>query len=493
MHNIDSNPVNYHNSSSMRVLPNCERLNISSQVFMQSHQNAQDAYKAYTKSTANFYNAPQLENIDYLKNNDLKFLPFPPRNANNEELLNNRNSLLKQHRKINKCLSDPNDSYNAELINKTNQQNQINQMYQLNNTSMMNGPNGTSRYKTELCRPFEESGECKYGDKCQFAHGVNEMRNLSRHPKYKTELCRTFHSIGFCPYGPRCHFIHNGEEMVSKIVPPFLSSLQSNLPKRFRHSIIPASNYYDLSHLGEDNNTNKTNNVNDNKRNFSLPLAIQPHDLEILKNTLMNAISLPSPRSDDLIIDENLANINLMNRRSLPTMSNIGNLNNYNQLPSQNINKQPNCETIIEYLSKDINRLGKTRADVNNKANVMKQSRLGISDNYKSMRYQAEDNFGSASDSGIEDNNLYANLFNTLLHKTLINGNISKLTDLVDKLNLKKSSNIKGASSPDSNFSGNTSETSNDHQEEITSTNSNSADIKNPRLPIFKSFSTNSN
>ncbi|KAG8231976.1 hypothetical protein J437_LFUL010075 [Ladona fulva] len=70
----------------------------------------------------------------------------------------------------------------------------------------------TSRYKTELCRPFEESGSCKYGDKCQFAHGAQELRTLVRHPKYKTELCRTFHSSGFCPYGPRCHFIHNAEE-----------------------------------------------------------------------------------------------------------------------------------------------------------------------------------------------------------------------------------------------------------------------------------------
>jgi tristetraprolin len=75
----------------------------------------------------------------------------------------------------------------------------------------------TSRYKTELCRPFEESGSCKYGDKCQFAHGSHELRNLVRHPKYKTELCRTFHTIGFCPYGPRCHFIHNADEARTKV------------------------------------------------------------------------------------------------------------------------------------------------------------------------------------------------------------------------------------------------------------------------------------
>ncbi|XP_077284243.1 tis11 zinc finger protein [Arctopsyche grandis] len=73
-------------------------------------------------------------------------------------------------------------------------------------------PPNASRYKTELCRPYEEAGSCKYGDKCQFAHGYRELRNLQRHPKYKTELCRTFHSVGFCPYGPRCHFVHNAEE-----------------------------------------------------------------------------------------------------------------------------------------------------------------------------------------------------------------------------------------------------------------------------------------
>ncbi|XP_060103479.1 mRNA decay activator protein ZFP36L2 [Heteronotia binoei] len=73
-------------------------------------------------------------------------------------------------------------------------------------------PINSTRYKTELCRPFEESGACKYGEKCQFAHGYHELRSLTRHPKYKTELCRTFHTIGFCPYGPRCHFIHNADE-----------------------------------------------------------------------------------------------------------------------------------------------------------------------------------------------------------------------------------------------------------------------------------------
>ena len=70
----------------------------------------------------------------------------------------------------------------------------------------------TNRYKTELCRPYQEYGFCKYGEKCQFAHGEQDLRVMPRHPKYKTDLCRTYHSTGFCPYGPRCHFIHNMEE-----------------------------------------------------------------------------------------------------------------------------------------------------------------------------------------------------------------------------------------------------------------------------------------
>lgn len=65
-----------------------------------------------------------------------------------------------------------------------------------------------SLYKTELCRSWEESGACRYGHKCQFAHGRDELRPVLRHPKYKTEVCRTFAQQGACPYGSRCRFIH---------------------------------------------------------------------------------------------------------------------------------------------------------------------------------------------------------------------------------------------------------------------------------------------
>lgn len=75
-----------------------------------------------------------------------------------------------------------------------------------------NGPSANNRklglYKTELCRSWEEKGSCRYGAKCQFAHGEEELRTVQRHPKYKTEICRTFWVSGSCPYGKRCCFIH---------------------------------------------------------------------------------------------------------------------------------------------------------------------------------------------------------------------------------------------------------------------------------------------
>lgn len=111
--------------------------------------------------------------------------------------------LVQDQRKYDRSYSEPCDRDRA--LNNTNLN--VTQQQAQQNKQAVN----SSRYKTELCRPFEESGHCKYADKCQFAHGQHELKALSRHPKYKTELCRTFHSKGFCPYGPRCNFVHNDD------------------------------------------------------------------------------------------------------------------------------------------------------------------------------------------------------------------------------------------------------------------------------------------
>ncbi|KAL6571882.1 hypothetical protein OROHE_002751 [Orobanche hederae] len=43
-------------------------------------------------------------------------------------------------------------------------------------------------FKTELCNKWQETGACRYGDHCQFAHGIGELCSVIRHPCYKTEL-----------------------------------------------------------------------------------------------------------------------------------------------------------------------------------------------------------------------------------------------------------------------------------------------------------------
>ncbi|XP_023762764.1 zinc finger CCCH domain-containing protein 15 [Lactuca sativa] len=62
--------------------------------------------------------------------------------------------------------------------------------------------------KTELCNKWQQTGACPYGDHCQFAHGIEELRPVLRHPRYKTEVCRMVLAGDPCPYGHRCHFRH---------------------------------------------------------------------------------------------------------------------------------------------------------------------------------------------------------------------------------------------------------------------------------------------
>ncbi|KAH8362528.1 hypothetical protein KR084_012606, partial [Drosophila pseudotakahashii] len=136
-------------------------------------------------------------------------------------------------------------------------------------------PMNTSRYKTELCRPFEEAGECKYGEKCQFAHGYHELRNLQRHPKYKTEYCRTFHSVGFCPYGPRCHFVHNADEaraqqaaQAAKSSSSQQSQSQSQQQQQQQQSSSSSSSSQQQSFPSKSNQNNSNNS-----QQFYLPLS----------------------------------------------------------------------------------------------------------------------------------------------------------------------------------------------------------------------------
>lgn len=119
---------------------------------------------------------------------------------------------------------------------KEQQQQQIPSPSPSQQTHQQNSP----LYKTRLCERFETEGSCPYGPKCNFAHGVAELRgrttgdasNQQQHQQdksddrihvdsngnqlFKTKLCEKFMKDKFCQYGPKCHFAHGEEELKTR-------------------------------------------------------------------------------------------------------------------------------------------------------------------------------------------------------------------------------------------------------------------------------------
>lgn len=66
-------------------------------------------------------------------------------------------------------------------------------------------------YKTELCESFTTKGFCKYGNKCQFAHGLHELKLKKTSNNFRTKPCINWNKLGYCPYGKRCCFKHGDD------------------------------------------------------------------------------------------------------------------------------------------------------------------------------------------------------------------------------------------------------------------------------------------
>lgn len=84
-----------------------------------------------------------------------------------------------------------------------------------------------AKYKTMLCKHYSSQKGCSFGDKCQFAHGPQELRSppggmnqmmpnqmrqqQKRGPNpqnYKIVKCKYFERDGTCRYGTLCSFAH---------------------------------------------------------------------------------------------------------------------------------------------------------------------------------------------------------------------------------------------------------------------------------------------
>jgi len=91
-----------------------------------------------------------------------------------------------------------------------------------------------AKFKTELCKNWQ-AGNCKFGSKCFFAHGVEELAEKKNLPSnYKTKIWKQFHEELYCSYGSRCQFIHldNEEEVQENTLCSAIYSLAGLRPSK---------------------------------------------------------------------------------------------------------------------------------------------------------------------------------------------------------------------------------------------------------------------
>lgn len=149
-----------------------------------------------------------------------------------------------------------------------------------------------SRFKTELCNNLIELGICKYGDRCHYAHGQHELRQVSRrHPKYRTETCKNFELTGKCPFGPRCSYVHPK---------PDLDQLIDQLSRYMKHKKAPkpeSDDEYDFK-IFDSNDENKENQLFEPvfrrasiAKNLSTPIIYDQNDFGYESNESKNFLS----------------------------------------------------------------------------------------------------------------------------------------------------------------------------------------------------------
>ena len=96
----------------------------------------------------------------------------------------------------------------------------------------MQGPNNI-KYKTVLCKHFGTPQGCSYGEKCQFAHGEQDLKHVDGNMltqnymmpmnnkqkdamNYKIVKCKNWEKDKTCKYGAHCTFAHGDAELRNK-------------------------------------------------------------------------------------------------------------------------------------------------------------------------------------------------------------------------------------------------------------------------------------
>lgn len=145
------------------------------------------------------------------------------------------------------------------------------------------------KYKTQMCKHFVEDGDCPLKQYCQFAHGPDELRqpndplpkNFGKtalgavHSNYKTEPCKNWMTTGECKFGDGCSFFHSEEER-RRLIDPL-----PNLPEGVTLPPMPeklkkhkSNQYYKQQNGGFDQNQGQ--NMNSNMMNNQMGFTPMP-------------------------------------------------------------------------------------------------------------------------------------------------------------------------------------------------------------------------
>jgi len=71
--------------------------------------------------------------------------------------------------------------------------------------------------KKFMCTHFEKDGVCKFGRRCNYAHGSDELLETPKAVGSKYAFCKDFPK-GTCRFGDWCHFAHSKEELSDEVV-----------------------------------------------------------------------------------------------------------------------------------------------------------------------------------------------------------------------------------------------------------------------------------
>ena len=103
-------------------------------------------------------------------------------------------------------------------------------MQPINNIQTQATGQNNVRYKTMMCKHYNTTQGCSYGEKCQFAHGPQDLRpfngqmlnqdqmktNQKNPLNYKIVKCKNWEKDGTCKYGSHCTFAHGDNDLRNK-------------------------------------------------------------------------------------------------------------------------------------------------------------------------------------------------------------------------------------------------------------------------------------